>query len=292
MLRVAPKPNRAAFQAVPGRTPSWHASARGLGLSLQSAPEHCASRDATYTMATGTYGYSSAAATKRNREGHQAKGAITLTATVATLIVAIIAAGASICNIFLSARLGRKSEATRWIRTERLLFLARFLSASDQYRELMRKKASIMDKDGRDSEAAGTGYTHSQNYFDICTTTGAKWDELEQLRAELDVTAPADVVRAAHNLMAAGHSIFRHMLRPGGTWPKQPQFAHIESNYFTELRVAYRDAVREALGVERLGELSHLWAGRLPEHDFRHRLSTAIRRRMGRAHESRSQLRQ
>jgi hypothetical protein len=56
-----------------------------------------------------------------------------MTATVATLIVALIAAGASLTNIFVTARLGRKSEAIRWVRSERLPFLARFLNTSDEY---------------------------------------------------------------------------------------------------------------------------------------------------------------
>ncbi len=70
------------------------------------------------------------------------------------------------------------------------------------------------------------------------------------------------------------------MLRPGGTWPKQPQFYAVELKQYAELRAAYRDAVRDALAVERLGKMPNLWSGPLPKSGFRQKLGTAFRQRI------------
>jgi hypothetical protein len=132
-----------------------------------------------------------------------------------------------------------------------------------------------MDKPNKDLGSYLTPEFHEAN-----AAADAKWQDLEQQRAELEITAPAEVVRAAHNLMADGLRIFRHMLRPGGTWPKQPQFYEVESKRYTDLRTAYRDAVRDALAVERLGKLPNMWSGPLPKSGFRQKLGTAFRQRI------------
>ena len=194
-----------------------------------------------------------------------------------TLVVALIAAGASLTNIFLTARLGRKSEAIRWARSDRLPFLARFLNTSDEYVALMRKKASLMDR--HEEPNSDFGDYRTQEFLDVSAKADAKWQDLEQQRAELEITAPAEVVHAAYNLTAGALNHFRKMLRPGGVWPKQPQFTEVESKRYIELRAAYRDAVRNALAVERLGKMPYVGSGPLLKSGFRQKLGIVFRQR-------------
>lgn len=135
-------------------------------------------------------------------------------ASIITIIAATIAAVASLVNIYLTAFFNRRIEREKWLRSDGRPLFAHFLALSNEYFDLMRDRADLMDAMRHQREQGKDVAPDQQTAFNTNEKEDHRlWKELEQAYAEIELSAPEPIVRAAHDMMASGHVMLQFRLR-------------------------------------------------------------------------------
>ena len=173
-------------------------------------------------------------------------------ALVITLIAAILAAGASFVNVWMTARLGRQTELQKWIRQEAKPSYVKFLAASHRHTTAMEVRARAMDA-RLHTPADGQVTQGLQLEQSIIDDADKAWDALEEALAEIELAAPAEVAKAARTLISRGHMAMRMLTRPGGSAFKE-EVLRIGAKQTHELREDFVAVARASFGLDRITE--------------------------------------